>query len=161
VREEPISGNVVDGVKENRSYLGQKATVVNPDELTLIKGSVALMQDRPVVVCVNATKPMVFSEFESEVAGILMGFGTKGTEFLNIPAGHAEPSGLLPLQMPASMDAVEAQLEDVPRDMDCRVDSEGNEYDFAYGLNWSGTIDDERTKTYKADSLTASEYLKL
>jgi beta-glucosidase len=90
-----------------------------------------------------------------------MGFGTKGTEFLNIPAGHAEPSGLLPLQMPASMDAVEAQLEDVPRDMDCRVDSEGNEYDFAYGLNWSGTIDDERTKTYKADSLTASEYLKL
>lgn len=161
VREESISGNVVDGVKENRSYLGQKATVVNSDELAFIQGSVALMQDKPVVVCVNATKPMVFSEFESEVAGILMGFGTKGTEFLNILSGHAEPSGLLPLQMPASMDAVEAQLEDVPRDMDCYVDSEGNEYDFAYGLNWSGTIDDERTKTYKADPLTSSEYLKL
>jgi beta-glucosidase len=97
VREESISGNVVDGVKENRSYLGQKATVVNSDELALIQGSVALMQDKPVVVCLNATKPMVFSEFESEVSEILMGFGTKGTEFLNILAGHAELSGLLPL----------------------------------------------------------------
>ena len=59
--------------------------------------------------------------------------------------------------MPKDMDTVEAQLEDVPRDMNCHVDADGNTYDFAFGLNWSGVIDDERTKTYKAAPLTKPE----
>ena len=40
-------------------------------------------------------------------------------------------------------------MEDVGRDMECHVDTEGNVYDFAYGLNWSGVINDERVETYK------------
>jgi beta-glucosidase len=44
---------------------------------------------------------------------------------------------------------VETQFEDVPRDMKCYTDSEGNVYDFAFGLNWSGVIDDERVATYR------------
>ena len=28
------------------------------------------------------------------------------------------------------------------------VDSEGNGYDFAYGLNWKGVINDARVKKY-------------
>ena len=38
--------------------------------------------------------------------------------------------------------------------MECYVDADGNTYDFAYGLNWSGKIDDERVKTYSAAPLT-------
>ena len=64
---------------------------------------------------------------------------------------------MLPCQMPASMEAVEASLEDVPRDLDVYVDSEGNAYDFAFGLNWAGVIDDERTAIYKANPLTQPE----
>lgn len=30
------------------------------------------------------------------------------------------------------------------------VDTEGNAYDFAYGLNWSGRINDARVKKYPA-----------
>ena len=52
------------------------------------------------------------------------------------------------------MDAVEAQLEDVPRDMSCYVDAVGNVYDFGFGLNWSGVIDDERVETYSKAPLT-------
>jgi beta-glucosidase len=29
------------------------------------------------------------------------------------------------------------------------TDSDGNVYDFAFGLNWKGKIEDERVKTYK------------
>jgi beta-glucosidase len=29
------------------------------------------------------------------------------------------------------------------------VDTEGNVYDFAFGLNWSGVINDDRVKKYK------------
>ena len=63
--------------------------------------------------------------------------------------GVAEPSGLLPAQVPANMDTVELHCEDVPFDMECHVDSEGHVYDFAYGMNWSGVIDDERVRKYK------------
>ena len=59
--------------------------------------------------------------------------------------------------MPISMESVESDKEDVPRDMECYVDSEGNTYDFCFGLNWSGVIDDDRVKTYKVDPLTAPE----
>ncbi|PQP89267.1 beta-glucosidase, partial [Paenibacillus sp. AR247] len=60
-----------------------------------------------------------------------------------------EPSGLLPMQMPAHMKTVEEQLEDVAHDMECHVDSDGNTYDFGFGLNWVGVIEDERTRKYR------------
>ena len=50
--------------------------------------------------------------------------------------------------MPADMRTVEEQKEDVPRDMKCHVDTEGNTYDFAFGLNWRGVIKDSRTLKY-------------
>ena len=68
---------------------------------------------------------------------------------MDIISGATEPSGLLPLQMPADMQTVEEQKEDVPQDMRCHVDSEGHGYDFAYGLNWKGVINDARTAKYK------------
>ena len=60
--------------------------------------------------------------------------------------------------MPKDMDEVEKQLEDVPRDMECHEDSEGNVYDFAFGLNWDGQIKDERYETYSVEPLTKLEY---
>ena len=63
--------------------------------------------------------------------------------------GNYEPSGLLPFQMPADMETVEAQAEDTPRDMRCYQDADGNTYDFAFGMNWNGVIEDERVKKYK------------
>lgn len=79
--------------------------------------------------------------------------------YLRTVTGEHEPSGLLIAQMPASMEAVEAQADDLPRDMECYVDADGNVYDFAYGLNWSGKIDDQRVKTYSAEPLTECENL--
>ena len=44
--------------------------------------------------------------------------------------------------------SVEEQYEDLPFDMVCYKDADGNTYDFGYGLNWSGVISDARTKKY-------------
>ena len=68
---------------------------------------------------------------------------------LEVMAGTFEPSGLLPCQLPVDMKAVEEQCEDVPRDMECYTDTDGNVYDFAFGLNWSGRINDNRVSRYK------------
>jgi beta-glucosidase len=53
------------------------------------------------------------------------------------------------MQLPADMRTVEEQAEDVPRDMRPYVDADGNAYDFAFGLNWSGVIHDERVTRFK------------
>lgn len=51
--------------------------------------------------------------------------------------------------MPLNMDVVETQKEDVAHDMIPYIDELGNSYDFAYGLNFSGVIKDERVIHYK------------
>ena len=48
---------------------------------------------------------------------------------------------------------------DVPRNMECYVDAAGNTYDFGFGLDWDGVIEDERTQTYKAEPLTKIQSL--
>lgn len=79
----------------------------------------------------------------------LVHMGVQDQALLDIISGATEPSALLPFQMPADMATVEAQFEDVPRDMKAYVDSEGNAYDFAFGLNWNGVIVDGRVSQYK------------
>ena len=81
----------------------------------------------------------------------------KNEAVAEIILGQLEPSGLLVFQQPKNMEEVEKQLEDVPRDMECYKDSAGNTYDFAFGLNWSGVINDSRVKTYSAAPLTQPE----
>lgn len=154
--------SVVNTVKENRSYYGKTAEVPpNATDLdAILYAAENIPKDAKIVVSIGCKGPMVMSEFEDKVDAILVNFdwGAHNYNFnnaymLDIIAGKVEPSGLLPVQMPASMEAVEAQLEDVPRDMECYVDTMGNTYDFAYGLNWSGVISDKRTAKYGVEPL--------
>ena len=107
------------------------------------------MGDKPVIVIVRVAKPMVFSEIEPEASAILVHMGVQDQALMEIISGAAEPSALLPFQMPAHMKTVEEQFEDVPRDMESYEDKEGNRYDFAFGLNWNGVINDSRVDQYK------------
>ena len=107
------------------------------------------MKSKPVIVSIAMSKPMVFSEFEKVANAIIVNFDVQDQAILDIISGASEPSGLLPLQMPADMKTVEPQKEDVPFDMICHVDSEGNTYDFGFGLNWSGVIKDARVEKYR------------
>jgi beta-glucosidase len=132
----------------NRSYKGKSATAINVTDLGMVNDTYSKMKGKPVIVSINMSNPMVFSEFEKNSNAILINFGVQAQAVLDIITGKNEPSALLPLQMPADMTTVENQLEDVPLDMKCYVDSEGHTYDFGYGLNWKGIIKDSRTNKY-------------
>ena len=154
---------------ENRSYYGKSTHATNESSLDLvIDAKSKLPADAKLILIIDADHPMIFSEIEPYADVILMswagdagpsgaGFEIASDSLARVITGATEPSGLLQFQMPKDMDTVEAQLEDVPRDMDCYTDADGNTYDFCFGLNWSGVIDDERTKTYKAAPLTKPE----
>lgn len=133
----------------NRSYKGKTVKTSNKDQLDLILKTRRQMGSKPVIVQVDVNRPMVMSEFEGVADAILFGFNVQKQAVLDVLSGKAEPSGLLPMQLPADMQTVEEQLEDVTRDMRCHVDSEGNTYDFAFGMNWKGVINDERVAKYK------------
>lgn len=140
---------VIDPTITNRSYKGKTITVTNYTDLKLILDTKALMAGKPVIVSLALANPAVVGEFEKEVDGILASFGVQDQALLDIISGVATPSGLLPLQMPANMRTVEEQKEDLPLDMECHVDAAGNKYDFGFGLNWKGVINDSRTVKYK------------
>jgi beta-glucosidase len=139
---------VIDPSITDRSYVGKAITASNVTDLETIRDTKAVMKGKPVLVVVHAAGPMVFHEFEKDVDAILVSFGVQDQAIFEVLRG-AEPSGLLPLQMPASMATVEQQQEDVPHDMEVHVDTEGHAYDFAFGLNWRGVISDERTRKYR------------
>ena len=157
-------GMVSETVDINRSYAKKTAPKAsNYADLELLEAmKKAVPESCKVVVLMTAGRPMVWSEVEPLADVILLNYGGAGfngewfyTEaLLNILSGQVEPYGLLNYQQPASMDAVEKQKEDVPRDCECYQDANGNVYDFGFGLNWSGVIDDARTQTYKVEPLT-------
>lgn len=133
----------------NRTYKGKTITARNSYDMKMVNDTKTKMGKKPVVVLINVSNPMVFSEIEKSANTILVHFGVQDQVLMDIISGSVEPSGLLPFQMPADMKTVEEQYEDVPRDMKCYVDSEGNKYDFGFGLNWQGVVSDQRVTKYK------------
>jgi beta-glucosidase len=141
-REKNIAGN------EDRSYRGKSAVVSNEGDLDMILDARKKMGGKPVIAVVQTANPFTAAEFEKCADAILLSFSVEPRALLDIITGKAEPSALLPFQMPAGMETVEAQAEDGARDMVPYTDSLGNVWDFAFGLNWKGPIKDERVKKY-------------
>ncbi len=148
-RETSLAGGSPFEDFTNRTYKGKTVTASNIHDMNLVNETKSKMGNKPVIIVVNISKPMVFSEIEKSSSSILVHMGVQDQALMEIITGIAEPSALLPFQMPLDMKTVEEQFEDVPRDMTPYKDTNGNVYDFAFGLNWKGVISDDRVKKYK------------
>ena len=148
-RETSIAGGDPMEKFTNRTYKGKTAKTPNFTDAKLVSETKAIMKNKPVIVLVNTTNPMVFSEIEPSANAILLSFGVQDQALIETIAGKSEPNALLPMQMPANMSTVEKQAEDIPYDMTCHKDSDGHIYDFGYGMNWKGVIKDARVLKYK------------
>jgi beta-glucosidase len=148
-REVSIAGGSTFEDFTNRSYRGKQGSAANVYDMELVNSTKEEMGEKPVIVTIKVGKPMVFEEFEDNADAILIHSGVQDQALLEIISGMHEPSGLLPFQMPESMETVENQYEDTSRDMDPHQDSEDNIYDFAFGLNWNSVINDDRVQQYR------------
>jgi beta-glucosidase len=147
-REVSIAGGDPAEKFTNRSYKGKTLCVENSTDLDLVRETKAAMGDKPVIVLLSTTRPVVM-EFEPWADAILVAFGVRSAAYLDIVSGAFEPYGLLPMQFPIDMRTVEEQFEDTPHDMTPYLDACGNRYDFAFGMNWNGVIEDSRTEKYR------------
>ena len=148
-REHSIAaGDPAEPTVKDRTYKGKSKTSGNFQDLLTIQQTRVVMKGKPIIVILTTQKPTILSEFEKDANAILVNFGVQNQAILDLVTGVAEPSGLLPVQMPANMQTVELQSEDIPHDMFCYTDEEEHEYDFGFGMNWNGVIQDARTKKY-------------
>lgn len=148
-REHSIAGGDPFEDFTDRGYAGKTSETLNEQDLDNVLEMRRRMGDKPVIVIDVLNKPSVMAEFEPCADAIVVEFGVQIQAVLDVITGKYEPSGLLPLQIPADMETVERQLEDVPFDMIPYEDSCGNVYDFGFGMNFHGVIRDERTEKYK------------
>ncbi len=148
-RDPSLAGDNRENDVLNRTYKNKVVTANNYSDLEMVLKTVQQMKGKPVIVVLRTGNPAIVAEFEKEIDGLLVNFGVQNQAILDIISGDTEPSGLLPFQLPADMRTVEMQMEDVPFDMEYYKDSEGNGYNFGFGLNWSGVIQDERNQKYR------------
>lgn len=147
-RKESLAGGDPFESFVNRSYFGKTARTINKNDLHLLQATRQRMKDKPIILVVSVANPMIMGEVEPLVDAILVSFDVQVQAVMDIISGKYEPSGLLPMQFPADMKAVEEHNEDEPRDIICYIDSENNVYNFAFGLNWNGVIKDGRVNRY-------------
>lgn len=147
-REHSIAGGDPLEASRDRSYRGKWNTAANEADLDIVMDTKKRMGDKPVVTVVTLKNPMVMAELEPYTDALLVEYGVTPQAVVDVLTGAFTPEGLLPVQIPADMDTVERQQEDVAFDMTCYRDSEGHTYDFGFGLNFDGVIRDERTRRY-------------
>ena len=99
---------------------GLRARGAAPIDLTLpaqtLDHVLAIARKRPTVVALHLHNPLVVPELARESAALLATFGVSDEALFDVLSGRFAPTGRLPFEMPSSMDAVRAQLEDVPHD---------------------------------------------
>lgn len=146
-RKTSIAGDPEEKTAD-RNYRGKTAFAWNECDLDMVEKVRAEIGNKPLVVVMAMSNPAVMSEIEPLADAILVGFNVQTQACLDLIFGRAEPSALLPFEIPSSMEAVEAHCEDKPHDIEPYRDSEGNVYRFGYGLCWKGVISDWRTRKY-------------
>ena len=139
-REHSIAGGDPYEDDQDRNYKGKSAQVYNASDLELVKRVRSEIGDRPLVLVIQYENPFVPAEIEPYADAILLVSFVQHPVVMEIIKGDFEPSGKLPCQLPADMKTVELQYEDTPFDMVCYEDSDGNIYDYSFGLNWKGVI---------------------
>ena len=148
-REHSLAGGDPLEKDQDRGYRNKWNTAANEADLDIVTDTKKRMGDKPVVTVVTLKNPMVMAELEPYTDALLVEYGVTPQAVVDVLTGAFIPEGLLPVQLPVDMDTVERQCEDVAFDMTCYRDSEGNTYDFGFGMNFDGVIRDERTRRYR------------
>ena len=90
----------------------------------------ALINKKPTVSIFTMERPAVIPEINAASKALIVDFTCQDEILAELIFGKFKPSGKLPVEMPSSVEAVEAQLEDVP------YDSENPLYKYGHGLTF-------------------------
>jgi beta-glucosidase len=90
----------------------------------------ALARTVPTVLVLHLERPAVIPELAEACAAVVGVFGSSDAAVVDVLTGRTPPEGRLPFELPSSMEAVRAQLPDVP------FDSLRPLFPFGHGLSY-------------------------
>ena len=89
-----------------------------------------LLRTRPAVSIMKMLRPAVVPEINEASKAMIVDFSCEDEILAELIFGMFKPTGKLPVEIPSSVEAVEAQLEDVPHDSEMPL------YRFGHGLSY-------------------------
>ena len=120
-----------------RITVGPETSIFNVDRIVEIQKAV------PTITAVNMTNPWVLDQIEPNAAAVINVFGTRDDAILDVITGKFNPVGKLPFALPASMDAVDKEVGDVPsfapeeyKDY-AYINKAGDKYAYGFGLSYT------------------------
>ncbi|MDE0263629.1 MAG: hypothetical protein OXJ37_14600 [Bryobacterales bacterium] len=94
-------------------FVPQGSLAFKPGRLARV---LACCRTVPTVIDVRLDRPAIITEIASAAAAVLVSFGCNDEVLLDALFGKFSPTGMLPVDLPSSMAAVESSRTDVPRD---------------------------------------------
>lgn len=95
----------------------------------------------PTILAINAVLPWVIEEIEPGAASVVATFDVKTEAVWEVIRGHFNPTGRLPISLPADQAAIEANASDVPGYAESfpysYVNDAGDTYVFGFGLSYA------------------------
>ena len=95
---------------------------------------------KPTVLVINMINPWVINEVEPGAAAVLATFDTKAEALLDVVRGRFNPTGKLPITVPADQAAVDRNAPDVPGYAEAfdyaYKNSVRDKYVFGFGLSY-------------------------
>ncbi len=85
----------------------------------------------PTVFVTTLERPLILTEVRPYATALLVDFGIADSALLTLIKGQMRPEGHLPCELPSSVEAVQKQRSDLPRDSHMPL------YAFGYGLHYS------------------------
>lgn len=109
-------------------------TGINVDRVKEIENKV------PTALVINMNNPWVIDEVEPDAAAVVATYNVKGEALLDVLRGRFNPTGKLPITIPANQEAVDKNASDVPgyaESFDYTYTNEvGDDYTFGFGLSY-------------------------
>jgi beta-glucosidase len=100
----------------------------------------AIEAAKPTVLVVNVVNPWVINAVEPNAAAVVATFDVKGGALLDVLTGRYNPSGKLPLSIPADQAAVDNNAPDVPGYLEsfdyAYRNKVGDKYLFGFGMSY-------------------------
>ncbi|MFH5822957.1 glycoside hydrolase family 3 protein [Georgenia sp. AZ-5] len=94
----------------------------------------------PTILAVNAVLPWVIEDIEPGAASVIATFDVKTEAIWDVVRGRFNPTGKLPVSLPADQAAVETNASDVPGYAEAfdysYVNEAGDTYEFGFGLSY-------------------------
>lgn len=94
----------------------------------------------PTALVINMTNPWVIDEVEPGAAAVIATYSVKSEALLDVLRGRFNPTGKLPITIPANQEAVEKNASDVPGYAEkfdyTYTNTVGDDYTFGFGLSY-------------------------